>query len=439
MNYLEKWKVLGDVGEGGQGKVHRVCHQKEYTEVQKNLRDALRNITIGVRYQDQQRTDYDELRKWLHKMLQMEEPVNQFALKVLHEPREARDSDLARERIKHEIEAMSKNLHSNLINLEDYDPDGKWFVSKFYSGGTLAQKLNAYKGNFLSVLKAARPIIEGVAKLHRERYVHRDIKPANIFVGPKDELILGDFGLISFSDPQHTRISDKYENVGSHDWMPAWAMGMRIDELRPTFDIFSLGKVLWAMTSGKHILRLWYFNREEFNVEKMFPNVASIKWANSLFEKCIVEEEKDCLPNADALLEEVDKTINIIERNTFPHEEIRTLQKEFELLKQYVDKLNKKVPPIETDRSYPSLSKVALAILDLYRQRDVTKLSLEAEIILSLQFKRIQIESAIDELMMAKMIVQTHLAMSVGYGGQDSGPIYSLTEKGKKYLAGNDK
>jgi len=95
--------------------------------------------------------------------------------------------------------------------------------------------------------------------------------------------------------------------------MPGWAMGMRIDEIKPTFDVFCLGKILWAMTSGRPILRLWYFKKDEFNVEKMFSNAASIKWANPLFEKCIVEEEKDCLPNAGALLEEIDKTISMIE------------------------------------------------------------------------------------------------------------------------------
>jgi hypothetical protein len=97
--------------------------------------------------------------------------------------------------------------------------------------------------------------------------------------------------------------------------MPGWAMGMRIEDIKPTFDVFSLGKILWAMTSGRPILQLWYFDRERFNVEKMFPNAVNIPWANSLFKKCIVEEEKDCLPNAGALLNEVDKTITAIESN----------------------------------------------------------------------------------------------------------------------------
>ena len=313
MDYSGKWKVLEDIGSGGQGKVYRVCRTEEYIEVQMMVREALVHVTAGVRDEQQRQEDYNELRKWLPKMLQTEDPVNQFALKVLHKPQNARAPELAKERIKREIAAMSKNLHPNLITLVDSDPDGGWYVSRFYSGGTLAKKLEIFKGDFLSVLKAVRSIVEGVAKLHKEGCVHRDIKPENIFVGAKNELILGDFGLVFFEDAQHIRISETYENVGSRDWMPGWAMSMRIDEVKPTFDVFCLGKVLWAMTSGQRILPLWYFERDRFNVERIFPSSASIKWANPLFKKCIVEEEKDCLPDASALLEEVDKTIDMIE------------------------------------------------------------------------------------------------------------------------------
>jgi len=430
MDYSLKWKIIENIGEGGQGKVYRVYKQEQYLEIKKELTGALWSISRAItRTEDLEKT-YEELRKWLPEMLKLDDPLNQYALKVLHEPEDARDSKLASERIKREINVMQKNIHPNLIELVDIDSDYKWYVSRFYSGGTLEKNLDLFKGNFLSVLKAARPIIEGVAELHKQGYVHRDIKPSNIFIGSKCELILGDFGLIFFTEQQHKRISETYKNVGSRDWMPGWAMGMRVEQLKSTFDVFSLGKVLWAMTTGKHILPLWYFKKDEYNVEKIFPNVESVKLVNSLFEKSIVEEEKDCLPDAGSLLEEVDKTISMIEPSN-PYEKIKTLQQEFDLLKSRMDKLDKKVPPTKTDISHLTLSKVSLAILDLYRQSDVTKLSLESEIIPLLSFKRIQIESAIDELKRVEMIFQIQ---QIGYG-KDTGPLYTLTEKGKKYLA----
>ncbi|MGD0552771.1 MAG: protein kinase family protein [Sedimentisphaerales bacterium] len=314
MDYQQKWIIIADHDGGGQGKVYRVCKKNEYLEVQGGVRNALERFSRSVTYGAQQNSeDHKELRKWLPKMLQMEDPANQFALKVLHKTQDARDPKLAKERIKHEIAAMRQNLHPNLIELVDSDPDSEWFISKFYPGGTLTKKLDTFKGDFLSVLKAFRPVVEGVAKLHKEGYVHRDIKPENIFIGAKNELILGDFGLVFFDDPQHTRISETYQNVGSRDWMPAWAMGMRIEGIKPTFDVFCLGKILWAMTSGRPVLRLWYFRDDEFDVEQIFPQSSTIKFANPLFERCIVEREKSCLPDAGALLNEIDKTISVIE------------------------------------------------------------------------------------------------------------------------------
>ncbi|MDD5064054.1 MAG: protein kinase family protein [Phycisphaerae bacterium] len=313
MDYQQKWQIIAEHDGGGQGKVYRVCRKDEYIEVKNSVRKILKAITSNFDYGAQrQLDDHKELCKWLPKMLQMEDPANQFALKVLHKPKDARDPNLAKERIKREIGVMSRNLHSNLLELVNSDPDGEWFVSRFYSGGTLAQKMDEYKGDFLSVLKAIRPIVEGVAKLHKEGYVHRDIKLENIFVGTKNDLVLGDFGLVFFDDPQHTRISEKYQNVGSHDWMPGWAIGMRIEEVKPTFDVFSLGKVLWSMTSGRRLLRLWYFRDDEFNVEKMFPDSPGINLANQLFDKCIVERERNCLPDAGALLKKIDRTIGLI-------------------------------------------------------------------------------------------------------------------------------
>jgi len=315
MDYSGKWKVIKSLGEGGQGKVYQVWQQKQCSEIQSGMTKALRAINASVTYAGNIEKAYEELREWLPKMLKEKDPENQFALKVLHESKDARDPELAKERIQREIGAMSKNLHPNLIKVEDPDPDGKWFVSRFYPGGTLAQKLDKYKGDFLSVLKAVRPIVEGVAKLHAHepRFVHRDIKPENIFIGAEDELILGDFGLIFFEDAQHTRISETYQNVGSRDWMPGWAMGMRIDEVKPAFDVFSLGKVIWSMISGRRLLRLWYFRDDDFNVEKMFQNSPGMNFANQLFDKCIVEREKNCLPDAGALLQEIDRTIGLIE------------------------------------------------------------------------------------------------------------------------------
>jgi serine/threonine protein kinase len=273
----------------------------------------MRNLVASIPVEKQR--EYQE--KFGHaiiRLVEAEDPSHHGALKVLHEPRDARGPALAHERILREIGAMSVLKHPNLLQVIDQDLDGKWFVSQFYPRGTLQNNKQRFTGNFVGALRAFRGLVEGVCLVHEKGFVHRDIKPQNIFLDSEGNLVLGDFGLVFFTDPQHTRLSDTWENVGSRDWMPAWAMGMKIEDIRPSFDVFCLGKVLWAMVSDTPVLQLWYFDREPFNLEQKFPRAPHMKLAKRLFSKCIVENEKDCLPDAVAVLGEVDRLLYLIEQ-----------------------------------------------------------------------------------------------------------------------------
>jgi len=183
-------------------------------------------------------------------------------------------------------------------------------VSQYHPKGTLIENQNKFVGNFIKSLRVFRQLVEGVSELHKNNIVHRDIKPQNVFLDSDDNLVLGDFGLVFFTDERHTRISGTLENVGSRDWMPAWAMGRRVEDIKPSFDIFCLGKLLWSMVSGSPFLNLWYFDKPENNIEEKFPNSKSISWVNSLLKKCIVEHEENCISNATELLAAVDEVLS---------------------------------------------------------------------------------------------------------------------------------
>lgn len=316
MEYENRWEIIEGIGEGGQGKVYRVLDKEKLdTDPSNAAHTAVRALNERVHDSEYITTNTELFRQAVLGFIRQEDPANHGALKVLHKL-EARDAELAEERIKNEIKAMQNITHSNLLKILDYDKDDwRWFVSEFHQNGTLHDYYDNFTGNFAESIKAFRPFVEGVSELHKNRYVHRDIKPLNVFISTDGNLILGDFGIIFFDKDDKTRISKTFDNVGSRDWMPVWAYSMRIEDVSPAFDVFSLGKLLWAMISNKPVFPVWYFDEPENNLEKMFPDDPGMKIANNLFAKCIVEREHQCLKDASELLGEIDRIISIIDKN----------------------------------------------------------------------------------------------------------------------------
>jgi serine/threonine protein kinase len=321
MPYQDRWVIVREIGGGGQGKVFQAYDKFKFDlegEIIPAFKDAIVSFS-GAQTPDMKVRDFKQLYKGITKLIEMKDEKNHGALKILHEPNDARDSNLAYERIKKEIVAMSKVSHSNLIEILDSDKEGKWLVSKYYPLGNLAEFLknqNPFTGNIVNALRAFRPLVTAVAELHKNGIVHRDIKPENIFLDFEGNLILGDFGLVYFIDDRQTRISATFENVGSRDWMPGWAYGCKIEDLKPSFDVFSLGKILWRMISDIPILRLWYFDEHPYDLSKRFPDARSISYLNAFFRQCIVEREDKCLPTAMELLDRVDEFLWYIDINT---------------------------------------------------------------------------------------------------------------------------
>ena len=180
-------------------------------------------------------------------------------------------------------------------------------VTALQPGRTLADSLQSYSGKPLEALRAFRPLIAAVAALHEVGVVHRDIKPGNIFVADDGHLVLGDFGIAFFEDGRE-RLTETFERVGTRDWMAPWAnLGVRIDDVKPTFDVFPLGKVLWCMVSGQRLLPLWYFDDQKYNqyrLTTLLPGVPHLDTINDILRRCVVQHEEDrfghCRRSAEA-------------------------------------------------------------------------------------------------------------------------------------------
>ncbi len=88
---------------------------------------------------------------------------------------------------------------------------------------------------------------------------------------------------------------------------------MRLQDVKPTFDVFSLGKLLWAMVSGRPRFPLWYFDRDPHDLWTLLPDNPDVLFVQRILKKCVVEQSEHCLlTDAAALLVEIDLSIQAL-------------------------------------------------------------------------------------------------------------------------------
>ena len=307
-----KWEVIKSISRGGQGQVYLVRDASGVPntgEQWKTFKRAIETLNAGLEelhYEQAASELAEEIRR-----IASESQATQGALKKLLPIEEgaAEDEAAALERMKRELSTLESVDHPALVKVLDSNLDEEWFVMEFIEGGTLSNRLEKYKGRALDALAAFRPVVDAAVALHARKVVHRDIKPDNIFVASDGHLVLGDCGL-AFGIEHETRQTRPFENVGSRDFQPPWSYTTRLAEVHPTFDVFCLAKVLWAMVSGRPTFRLWYFDEDGNDLREMFPDDPAMEFVKKILRKCVVEREREMkVHDARELLAEVDTAI----------------------------------------------------------------------------------------------------------------------------------
>jgi len=157
----------------------------------------------------------------------------------------------ARKRFAREAQATAAIVHPNVMPVLTVHSDGQlpYLVMPYVDCESLQQRLDR-EGSLptLDVVRIAHQVARGLAAAHAQGLVHRDVKPANILLERGvNRVMLTDFGLARAVDDA-TLTSTGLIAGTPHYMSPEQARG---ESVSAPSDLFSLGSVMYAMSTGR--------------------------------------------------------------------------------------------------------------------------------------------------------------------------------------------
>lgn len=100
-----------------------------------------------------------------------------------------------------------------------------------------------------------RQICDAMSATHRAGIVHRDLKPQNILIRRDGSIVVGDFGLCFDLNDIEERLTSSSEAVGARHYIAPELEDGRIQDPKPSSDVYSLGKLLYYFLSQRSFAR----------------------------------------------------------------------------------------------------------------------------------------------------------------------------------------
>jgi serine/threonine protein kinase/tetratricopeptide (TPR) repeat protein len=232
VEYLGKYKILGEIGAGAMGVVYKGLH-------------PLMKRVVAVKTMSSNLTGDPQLRT----------------------------------RFFREAEAVAQLSHRNIITVYDMGEEGGqlYLTMEFLEGEDLKAKLAKKKPDSLEDrLNIVAQVCEGMAHAHGKGVIHRDIKPGNIFVTDSGDVKILDFGLARLAESDLTGSGEK---MGTPSYMsPEQLSSSKIDHRS---DIYSAGVVFYELftftrlfyADSLHAVFFKIINSVPDPVEKVNPHI----------------------------------------------------------------------------------------------------------------------------------------------------------------------
>ncbi len=208
------WKIIEDIGEGGQAWVYKV-------------------------------SDKDG---------------NYFALKRFKNPKRIK-------RINEEI-LNGKNMWVLGLSVPEILENGidlkghPYFVTNYFTKGNLKKAINTQLSDMSDKISFSILLCQRIHEINDSHYAHRDLKPENILIDNEDKPIICDLGL-SHNLKREERLSLDGEPIGSTHYLHKLAFDTKSvnKDLHIAFDAYSFGKIFYEILLGEQL-----FGFERINV-----------------------------------------------------------------------------------------------------------------------------------------------------------------------------
>lgn len=167
------------------------------------------------------------------------------------------EDETMKQRFLREARMASQLNHPNIATIHEIGEaaGNPYIVMEYVEGQTLSGRLEAGPLAFMEIIEIGVQASEALAEAHERGVVHRDIKSSNIMITHRGRVKVLDFGLakplrVLDKPSSKARLTESGVLLGTVSYMsPEQATGR--GEVSHLADIFSLGVVLYEMTTGR--------------------------------------------------------------------------------------------------------------------------------------------------------------------------------------------